>query len=390
MPLYRRRILISGGGIAGLTLAIALKTRGFEPVVVEREPALRREGYMMDFFGTGWDVAERMGLTDRLRSIRYPIDAVDFVDANGRPFLHVPVSRVRDALGGKYVYLRRQDLEAILAERAHECGVEIRYGSSVCALDDTADALAVHFDDGRDERFDLIVGADGVHSRIRELVFGAEAQFSRFLGLTVAAYHLDRDALPVTRAATIYEQTNRMAMVYPLDGERLDATFVLRTSASHIPREHRVAFLRGRLSDGGWLLPELERAIPTADLYFDSATQIVMPQWHRRRVVLIGDACGCLTLLAGQGSHMAMAEAYVLAEELEKQPDHGAAFAAYQRRLKPHVDRKQRSAARWANVFVPAPDSRPWLRRLALKLLFSPALIRTAFRSFGSRSVLET
>lgn len=385
-----RRILVSGGGIAGLTCAIELKRRGFEPLVVEREPALRGEGYMMDFFGTGWDVAERMGLTERLRTIRYPIDAVEFVDAAGHPFLHVPVARVRDALNHNYVYLRRQDLEAILAKRADELGVQIRYGVSIAALAERNDSIHVRFENGEENTFSIVIGADGVHSRVRELVFGAEAQFARFLGLMVAAYHLDRDTLPVTHAATIYEETNQMAMVYPLADQRLDATFVLRTSEPYIPHHERIAFLHGRLSDGGWLLPQLVRAIPSADLYFDSATQITMAHWHRGRVVLIGDACGCLTLLAGQGSHMAMADAFVLAEELQRQDDHRAAFAAYQRRLKPQVDGKQKSAARWASIFVPGLRSRPWLRRLALKLLFSRTLIRPAFRSFGSRSVLKT
>src|SRR6185312_6251019 len=114
----RRKLLISGGGIAGLTLAIQLKQSGFEPQVIERELGPRSEGYMMDFFGTGWDVAERMGLTGRLRAVRYPIDALEFVDGAGKSWLHVPIARVGRALGGKYVYLRRQDLEAILAERA--------------------------------------------------------------------------------------------------------------------------------------------------------------------------------------------------------------------------------------------------------------------------------
>ena len=383
------RILVSGGGIAGLTCAIELKQRGFEPLVIEREPALRRQGYMMDFFGTGWDVAERMGLVERLQTVRYPIDAVEFVDAGGRAFLHVPVARVRGALNGNYVYLRRQDLESILAKRAGELGVPIRYGTSISALTQRDDSVHIRFENGEHDAFAIVVGADGVHSRVRELVFGPAAPFVRFLGLTVAAFHLERGSLPVTHAATIYEETNRMAMVYPLDDEWLDATFILRTSEPHIPHDKRVAFLRDHLSEGGWILPELVRAIPSTDLYFDGATQIAMPHWHRGRAVLIGDACGCLTLLAGQGSHMAMADAFVLAEELQQQGDHHAAFAAYQRRLKPHVDSKRRSAARWAGVFVPGARSRPWLRRLALKLLFSRTLIRPAFRSFGSRSVLK-
>ena len=123
-------------------------------------------------------------------------------------------------------------------------------------------------------------------------------------------------------------------------------------------------------------------------IFFDSVTQIVMPQWHKGRVALIGDACGCLTLLAGQGSHMAMAGGYVLAEELARQADHTAAFTAYQKFLKPHVDKKQRDAARFAGLFVPKPNSWPWLRRLTLKLMFSRPLIKFGLGAFGVKSVL--
>jgi 2-polyprenyl-6-methoxyphenol hydroxylase-like FAD-dependent oxidoreductase len=387
--MQRARILISGGGIAGLTLAIELRRNGFDCLVIEREAGLREEGYMMDFFGTGWDVAERMGLTERLRAVRYPIDALEFTDAAGTPYLHVPIERVRRALADKYVYLRRQDLEHILAARAREAGVELRYAGSLAALEDRGTAVHARFEDGSEEVFSLVVGADGVHSRVRALVFGEERQFARFLGLYVAAFHLARGNLPIGRAVKICETTDLMAMVYPLDAQRLDATFVIRHGEMQIDRAARAAFLRGRTAGAGAMMQEMMRGLTDdTPLYFDSVTQIVMPQWYKGRVALIGDACGCLTLLAGQGSHMAMAGGYVLAQELARRPDHSAAFAAYQTLLKPHVDKKRRDAARFASIFVPGANSRPWLRRLALRLLFSRPLIRLGFASFGARSVL--
>jgi 2-polyprenyl-6-methoxyphenol hydroxylase-like FAD-dependent oxidoreductase len=382
-----KRILVCGAGIAGLTLAIELQRRGFQPLVIEREPALRSEGYMMDFFGTGWAVAERMDLVDRLRAVRYPIDAVDFVDGAGRSYLHVPIERVRRALADRYVYLRRQDLERILAERARETGVEIRYGSTLDALDDRGDCVAPRFAGGGEESFALAIGADGVHSRVRELAFGPEAQFARFLGLHVAAYHVARRDVPVVRAAQIYEEPDRLAMTYPLDTDRIDVTFVLREPSPHIPHAERRALLQDRLRNAGWIVPQMLQAIPQ-NFYFDSAMQIAMPHWHRGRIALIGDACGCLTLLAGQGSHMAMAGGYLLAEALEEQDDHRAAFENVQRRLKPHVDRKQASAARFAGLFVPTTRSRPWLRRLALRAFFSRPLLGIGLRAFGAGSVL--
>jgi 2-polyprenyl-6-methoxyphenol hydroxylase-like FAD-dependent oxidoreductase len=386
----RKRILISGGGIAGLTLAIELKRHGFDPLVIEREPHLRREGYMMDFFGTGWDVAERMGLLPGLRDIRYPIDALEFVDAGGAPYMHMPIERMRHALDDKYVYLRRQDLERILAERARELGVVPRYDCSLAALTERGDAVQARFEDGSEDNFALVVGADGVHSRVRELTFGEERPFARFLGLYVAAFHIARAGWPVNRAATIYEEPNRLSMIYPLDDNRLDATFVIRHGEmKHLSHRGRLAFLRERFRGAGWITQDVLAACPEdAPIFFDSVTQIVMPQWHRGRVALIGDACGCLTLLAGQGSHMAMAGGYVLAQELARHDDHEAAFAAYQNVLKPPVDKKQKGAARSAPLFVPKPNSWPWLRRLTIQLIFTRPLIDLVLVSFGSKSVL--
>jgi 2-polyprenyl-6-methoxyphenol hydroxylase-like FAD-dependent oxidoreductase len=385
-----KRILISGGGIAGLTFAVELKRRGFDPLVIEREPSPRTEGYMMDFFATGWDVAERMGLVESLRAIRHPIDALEFVDATGKTYVHVPIDRVRHALGNKYVYLRRQDLEHILAERARGAGVEIRYGTSIAALEDRGDAVHVRFESGGKDAFPLVVGADGVHSRVRELTFGPERDFARFLGLYVAAFHFARGNLPIEREVKLYQETDRMTFVYPLSAQRLDVTFAFRHDELHVRHDERLAFLRGVYRGSGWIAEDILRAYAGENpIYFDSATQIVMPQWHKGRVALIGDACGCLTLLAGQGSHMAMAGGYVLAQELARQTDHTAAFVAYQKFLKPPVDKKQRDAARFAGMFVPSKDSRPWLRRLFIHLLFSAPLLGIGLRLLGATSAMR-
>ena len=358
--------------------------------MIEHEPSLRTEGYMMDFFGTGWDVAERMGLTGALRAVRYPIDFLDFVDANGQAYVHMPIDRLRRTLGNRYVYLRRQDLERILADRARERGVPVRYGTSIAALDEGGDGVSVRFADGSEDNFALVIGADGVHSRVRHLVFGPEAQFARFLGLYVGAFHVDSSGFPVDHAARIYEEADRSAFFYSLSDVQMDATYIFRHAGMDMRAIDRLATLRQAYRGAGWIAERALNAYDGGDpIYFDSVTQIVMPQWHRGRIALIGDACGCLTLLAGQGSHMAMAGGYVLAEELARQPDHAAAFAAYQAFLKPHVARKQKDAARWARLFVRSPRSRPWLRRLVLKALFSRTLINLGMAAFGTKGVLR-
>jgi 2-polyprenyl-6-methoxyphenol hydroxylase-like FAD-dependent oxidoreductase len=385
------KILISGAGIAGLTLAILLKDQGHDLLVVERGESVRAEGYMMDFFGSGWDVAERMGLVPELRAIHYPIDALQFVDADGQVYASVPISRVSRALDAKYVYLRRSDLERILYERAKASGVDIRFGREISALVATDDAVHVKFDDGSEGDYALVFGADGVHSGVRQLVFGDESKFARFLGAYVAAYHLDDPRFELGRALKLYEETNRLAAFYPLDETRLAATYLFRHDEVHVPHAERLAFVRQAYAGAGWITEKMLDAYQGSEpIYFDSLTQIVMPNWSKGRVALLGDACGCLTLLAGQGSHMAMAGAYVIARELDRHDgDYSAAFAAYEEKLKPDVTERQDDAAAFARYFIPSARSRPWLRRLVIKMMFSPLVLPFVFRWFGAESVLK-
>jgi 2-polyprenyl-6-methoxyphenol hydroxylase-like FAD-dependent oxidoreductase len=383
-------VLISGAGIAGLTLAILLKEQDYEPLVVERNKMLRAEGYMMDFFGSGWDVAGRMGLTEALRAIHYPIDALQFVDRDGKIYASVPIARISQALGGKYVYLRRSDLEHILYDRARAAGVAVRFGSVVTALRETANGVRATFVDGAAADFAMVFGADGVHSGVRRLMFGEQSQFERFLGGYVAAFHLKRHKFDVGRALKLYEEPDRVAAFYPLDYQRMDATYVFRHDEIQLLPEDRLSFVRKEFKGAGWITEAMLKAYRANEpIYFDSLTQIAMPHWHQGRVALVGDACGCLTLLAGQGSHMAMAGAYVIARELERhEGDYAAAFAAYEATLKPAVTKRQKDAAAMVNYFIPTERSRPWLRRLTIKLMFSPLVLPLMFRWFGARSVL--
>jgi 2-polyprenyl-6-methoxyphenol hydroxylase-like FAD-dependent oxidoreductase len=265
------KALISGGGIAGLTLGILLKEAGFEPLVIEREAALRTEGYMMDFFGSGWDVAERMGLAPKLRAIRYPIDQTQFVDDRGKSYDTVPISVVSRALGGNYVYVRRSDLERILYERALEAGVPVHFGRTIAGLRQDEAAVHVTLDDGAAASFDLAFGADGVHSRVRTLVFGEERLFDRFLGAYVAAFHLEDHDFDLDGALKLHEETDRVGAFYPLDGRRMDATYAFRHGEADIAPERRLDFVREEYKGAGWIL---ERVLDdTAPKHRSSSTR---------------------------------------------------------------------------------------------------------------------
>jgi 2-polyprenyl-6-methoxyphenol hydroxylase-like FAD-dependent oxidoreductase len=386
-----KRVLISGGGIAGLTLGILLYEKGWQLLVIERDPTLRTEGYMMDFFGTGWDVAERIGIVDALRGVKYPIDYLEYVNNAGKPYASVPISRVRRALGGNYVYLRRSDLETILFERAKGAGLDVRFGAVIRSLEDTGSSVEVEFEDGSRDSFSLVFGADGVHSKVRELAFGPEEQFARFLDAYVAAFH-SGNKYSLQNSFKMFEEPDHLVGLYPLSDKLMTGFYVFRSpNLGYVQREKRLPLLKERFQSSRWVSKRvLENIDPSTPIFFDSLTQILMPKWSKGRIALLGDACGCLTLVAGQGSHMAMGDAYVIARELERYSgDYQRAFQSYETFLKPIITSKQNSAARFSKIFVPTPKSRMWLRRLVIRLVFSRLLIGFGLSGFGSRSVLE-
>jgi 2-polyprenyl-6-methoxyphenol hydroxylase-like FAD-dependent oxidoreductase len=386
-----KSILISGGGIAGLTLGILLKEKGWKPTIIEQDSSMRTEGFVMDFAGTGWDVAERMGLIGELRKIVYPVDSMRYVDANGKPYLSMAIQSIRDALGGKYVYLQRSDLERILFERAKAAGLAVRFGTTIASLEETSADVVATFNDGSQESFALVFGADGVHSRVRELAFGPEAQFDRFLGYYVAAFHLENRGYDIGTSLTIYEEPDRCLWTYSLGAGRMSAMYVFKhENIGYVPPQDRLPLLKKMYAGAGWIAERILADIGTTEpIYFDSATQVVLPSWSEGRIALLGDAAACLTLLAGQGSHLAMAEAYVLANELERHGvDYRAAFAIYEKMLKPATIQKQRGALRTAKFFVPTKRSILPLRRFFERLLFNNVLIGFGLKIFGFSNVL--
>lgn len=384
-----RKVLISGGGIAGLTLGILLKEKGWEPTIVERDNALRTEGYVIDFAGAGWDVAERMGIIDDIRAVTYQVDSWQYVNSDGKPYISFSIADIRKALDGKYTYLRRSDLERILFERAKAGGVTVTFGTTIESLEDTGTQVIATFSNGGKDSFALVFGADGVHSQVRELVFGSESQFDRFLGYYVAAFHLTNHKYDVGTALNIYEEPDRALWVYSLSEKNLSAMYVFRhEDIGHVPAKDRLDLVRKAFRSAGWIAERMLSDFPdTEPIFFDSTTQIVMQTWSKGRIALLGDAAACLTLLAGQGSHLAMAEAYVLATELGRHDDYAVAFAVYEKTLKDITIKKQQEAVRLSNLFVPSPKSSLRLRRMIEKILFNRFVFRY-FVKFLAKSVL--
>ena len=180
--------------------------------MIERAADLRQDGYAIDFFGTGYEVAERMGLLDRLFAQHIAFDGIEYVNAQGKLIAKLDAALLRKITEGKYLALMRWSLEEALYEALEE-NVEVRFGRWIVAAAPGKDAVEVTFNDGTSESFDLLIGADGVHSATRALVFGADEQFSYDLGYTIACYPL-ADRYGIGSTWKMYVEPGRLAATY--------------------------------------------------------------------------------------------------------------------------------------------------------------------------------
>jgi len=374
-------VLIVGAGIAGPTLAYWLQRAGYAPTLVERAPESRRGGYIVDFWGAGFDVADRMGIVPEVIRGGYHMREVRQVGEDGRRITAFDPELFVRGTSGRYVSIARSELAGIIYG-ALGGRVETIFGDSVRALDDDGARVRVTFDSGGTRDFDLVIGADGLHSQVRRLVFGAQEQFETYLGITVAAFEIEgyrpREELVAVMYTQVGYQVTRLSL-------RDDVTMFLFTFgddgsvASHDADAQRAA-LRARFAGAKWEIPAiLERIGDAKTFYCDRVSQIRMPSWTRGRVALVGDAAACVSLLAGQGSALAMVEAYVMAAELARAGgNHVQAFARYEEALMPFLRSKQKAAIRLAPAFAPRSGMQLFLRNSIVKLFNLPFVANLA------------
>ncbi len=381
----QKSVLISGAGIAGPALAYWLRHRGFEPVLIERAAQFREGGYMIDFWGVGFDVAERMNLTPQLRDVGYLIDRVKFVDERGRTRSRFDAEILRHALGNRFFSLPRGDLaEAIFHTIADK--IETIFGDSVTAIREDPTGIDVQFEHGHARRFDLVAGCDGLHSAVRELVWGPEENFVKHLGYYCASFITTNYAHREERSYTSYAEPGRQISRYALRGGRTAFLFIFaREQMFEQPPDLETAkgMLRKTFRGDRWMeVPEILKRLETCDdLYFDSVSQVYVPAWSRGRIVLVGDAGYCPSLLAGEGAGFALAGAYLLGGELQRASgDHITTFRAYERRFRPFIERKQESAQQFASSFTP---------KTRLGLVVRDLVLRATSTSFVSNWLMR-
>jgi len=367
-----RKILINGAGIAGPACAYWLARFGFEVTLLEIAPELRTGGYIIDFWGAGFDLAEKMGVLPELLADGYRMQELRLVDERGKRVGGFPVDVFEESTHGRYISIPRGDLAAALY-KSMAPSVERIFGDHIVEIKQQVDGVSVRLNSGAVRMFDLVIGADGLHSQVRSLVFGPQSQFEHFLGFEVAAFeargYRPRDELVYVSYSTPGKQIARFSL-------HNDSTLVLMVLASDHNQVYRSENeKRDRLHQSfrhtGWESDVILDAMDhSTDLYFDRVSQIRMDRWTKDRVALIGDAASCPSLLAGQGSALAIIQAYVLAGELASHwPDFGKAFSRYEELLQSFLHKKQSAAEGFASSFAPKTQFGIWARTMVTRLM---------------------
>jgi 2-polyprenyl-6-methoxyphenol hydroxylase-like FAD-dependent oxidoreductase len=371
------KVAISGAGVAGPAFAYWMRRTGHDVTLIESAPSFRTGGYVIDFWGLGYRIAEKMGVEAAIRAKGYQVQALRAVGADGRTRARLQVGAIRRATKGRYTSVARGDLAATIYHTV-ESDIETIYSDSIVGIDERSDGVTLTFANASPRQFDLLVGADGLHSRVRQLTVGPDSTCTRYLGCQVAACVVDGYRPREELVYATYNLPDRQLGRFSLRDDRTLFLFVFRSDELDIPDglEACKARLRNEFADAGWECPQIVEALDEVDdLYFDLVSQVRLDRWCTERVALVGDAAACVSLLAGEGTGLALIEAYVLAGELHRADgDFRQAFQAYEGRLRKFIEIKQDRAIRFVSFFAARTRLGIWIRNAGLHAMNLPLI----------------
>ncbi|HSX02496.1 MAG TPA: FAD-dependent monooxygenase [Candidatus Saccharimonadia bacterium] len=374
-------ILISGASVAGPALAYWLAKDGHRVTMVERAPQLRPGGYAVDIRGAAVSVIERMGLLDEVRAADTNTTGLFFVNEAGQQLTQMGEGAMGSG-GSTDLEVMRDDLSRILYAHT-KASVEYLWGDSIATLTDMGDSVNVTFEHTPPRTFDLVIGADGLHSHTRELIWGDEAQFAHSLGCYIAIFTTD-NYLKLQHRQVMYTLPGKTAGLYSARGNTQAKALLMFKSAPLQYDRHDIAAQKQLVAQAfagqtGWEVPRLlEAMVPATDFYFDAITQIKLPVWHQGRIALVGDAAYGPSPASGQGTSLALVGAYVLARELRAASgDYAAAFPAYQQAMATFVTQNQKIGRMAAGSLIEDSAGSIWVRN---QLMRFPAVMRFMYQ----------
>ncbi|MFF0270407.1 FAD-dependent monooxygenase [Kribbella sp. NPDC004536] len=348
------KILISGASVAGPVLAYWLRRYGFEPTVVERTPAARHGlgGHAVDLFSSAAEVTRRMGCWDAIEAARTRLDAMTIERFGKRP-VEVDLSRMYAGISSRHVEILRGELTRILYGASRD-SAEYVFGDSIASLADDGAGVDVTFDSGLERRFDLVIGADGLHSNVRRLAFGPEEQLNRPLGGYLAVFSMP-DVFGLGNHTLAHLSVGKLVGIYGVrQTGQVRAGFLFRGNFQydHRDKDEQKALLVKEFGDYGWKVPQLLEHLGAADdFYFDGIAQITLDSWTSGRVALVGDAGYCPGPAVGGGTSLAVVAAYVLAGELARAGVDG--LRSYERLIRPVVEQSRRLSPKVMGTIIP-------------------------------------
>lgn len=385
------RVLISGASIAGPVLAYWLTRHGFDVTVVERAPTLRKTGgHAVDLFRPAMEISERMGVLPRIEALATGTNRLTMY-REGRPRpIEIDLTKIYRATSDRHVEIMRDDLSEIYYAAGRD-DVEYLFGDSVTAIEHDGE---VTFERATARRFDVIVGADGLHSNVRRLTFGEEAGLTRFLGGYLAVVSAPK-ALANHGQMVGHVGVGRLAAIYTAD--HLDdarAVFLFR-SKEELHYSHGDSLRQKELLGGAFsgMHPRVDRWLEEIDhtsaFYFDAISQLRMDRWSRRRVTLVGDAGYCPGPAVGGSTSLAVLGAYVLAGELARAgDDHLRAFAAYELQMREPVRLSRAFARGAAKGIIPGSRAGVWALTRGVQLVsLMPGSLSRALAKLNTKGV---
>ncbi len=342
-----KNILISGASIAGLSTAYWMNKIGYKVTVVELANQPRVAGAAIDIRGATIDVVKRMGIFEQLKAHRLSVDLIEFKNADDITEGSILLNSEGAELPDDEIEIERDKFIGILFNELKN-DVEFIFNNSITALNETENDIQVTFKDGQQRAFHLVLGCDGIHSGVRKIWFGHEAEYSHFL----EAY----SCITIVNKLLIKQKTMQMynvpgkAFMLNAYNNKTDIIFCF-ASEKEIPYDYRDInqqrkIIAEQFAGQAWRIEELLQEVQNSEnFYFDKFCQIKMPSWAKGRVALVGDAGYCASPAAGMGASLSISGAAALADALvQHNGNFELAFLDYNKNLRPFIEEVQATA----------------------------------------------